>query len=174
MGSPAVKATTRTSVPGICRRRAAATGFTLLELMVVMLIVAIATGIVTVALRDAAQNKVEEEGARLAALLESARAQSRIAGADVRWEPLHDGGFRFLGLPAPELAQLPSHWLDQDTDAEIVGGKQLVLGPEPMLPAQRVIVRLGGHEVAVGSDGLAPFKVIEPGAEPTQTASATP
>ena len=158
---------------GAARRQPAAAGFTLLELMVVMLIVAIATAIVSVALRDAAQNKVEEEGARLAALLESARAQSRIAGAEVHWEPLHDGSFRFLGLPAPELALMPSHWLDADTDAEIVGIPQLLLGPEPILPAQRVIVRLGGHEVAVGSDGLAPFEVLQPGAD-TQTASTSP
>lgn len=129
--------------------------------MVVMLIVAVATGMLTLSLRDSAQSKVEEEGARLAALLESARAQSRIVGTDVRWAPLQEGsGFQFLGLPATVAKTLPTHWLDGDTQATIVGAPQLLLGPEPLLPAQRVVLRLDDHEVAVGSDGLSPFAVV--------------
>ena len=163
---PAVKARTRTSAPGSEHRRARPSGrpvagFTLLEVMVVMLIVAVAAGILTLSMRDASQNKVEEEGARLAALLESARTQSRIIGTDVRWEPSHEGGFRFLGLPAPALEQLPKGWLDAETTATIVGAPQVLLGPEPLLPAQRIVLRLGEHEVAVGTDGLAPFEVIQ-------------
>jgi len=151
----------RTSAPGN-KRRLAIAGFTLLELMVVMLIVAVATGLLTVAIRDTSQSKVEEEGARLAALLESARTQSRIVGTDVRWEPVREGGFHFLGLPAPALALLPTHWLQADTQAAIVGAPQIRLGPEPLLPAQRVVLKLGEHEVAVGSDGLSPFEVLTP------------
>ena len=94
-----MKATTRTSAPGSKPRRAAA-GFTLLELMVVVLIVAVATGMTALSLRDRSQSKLEEEGARLSALLETARTQSRIIGTDVRWQPLAQGGFQFLGLPS--------------------------------------------------------------------------
>ena len=167
-GSPEVKATMLISDPG-SKRRGAAAGFTLLELMVVMLIVAVATGLVTLSMRDSSQNKLEDEGARLAALLESARTQSRIVGTDVRWEPVREGGFHFLGLPAPALAQLPTHWLDADTQAAIVGAPQIRLGPEPLLPAQRVVLKLGEHEVAVGSDGLSPFEVLTTGdAAPAQ------
>jgi len=129
----------------------------------VMLIVAVAAGMITVSLRDSSQSKVEEEGARLAALLESARTQSRIVGTDVRWEPLQEGsGFHFLGLPAPALKELPTHWLDPDTHATIVGEPQLRLGPEPLLPVQRVVLKLGEHEVTVGSDGLSPFEILPP------------
>lgn len=151
-----------TSAPGNNRRHRASAGFTLLELMVVMLIVAVATGIVTLSMRDSSQNKVEEEGARLAALLESARTQSRIVGTEVRWEPVREGGFHFLGLPAPALALLPTRWLDTDTQASIVGAPQVRLGPEPLLPAQRIVLTLGEHEVAVGTDGLSPFEVLKP------------
>ena len=63
-GNPAVKVTTRTSAPG-SEPRLAAAGFTLLELMVVVLIVAVATGLTVVTLRDRSQSKLEEEGARL-------------------------------------------------------------------------------------------------------------
>jgi general secretion pathway protein H len=158
-GSPAVKVTTRTSVPGNKPRRAAA-GFTLLELMVVVLIVAIASGVTVVALRDRSQSKLEEEGARLSALLETARTQSRIIGTDVRWQPLTTGGFQFLGLPAIATKELPSRWLDSDTRATVVGAPQLRLGPEPLLAAQRVVLHLGEREIAVGTDGLAPFEIV--------------
>ena len=163
-----MKATTRTSAPGSEPRRAAA-GFTLLELMVVVLIVAVSTGLVSLSLRDRSQSKLEEEGARLSALLESARTQSRIVGTDVRWAPLTTGGFEFLGLPALAAKELPTRWLDDETTATVVGAPQLLLGPEPLLPAQRVVLKLGEHEVAVGTDGLSPFEVQQPGdAAPAQ------
>jgi general secretion pathway protein H len=158
-GNPAVKVTTQTSAPGNKSRRAAA-GFTLLELMVVVLIVAIASGMVVMSLRDRSQSKLEEEGARLAALLETARTQSRIVGTDVRWQPLTEGGFQFTGLPAIATGRLPSRWLDSETQATIVGAPQLRLGPEPLLPAQRVVLRLGERQIAVGTDGLSPFEIV--------------
>lgn len=154
----AVKVTTRTSAPG-SRRRASAAGFTLLELMVVVVIVAVASGAVAVVLRDRSQSKLEEEGARLSALLETARTQSRIVGTEVRWQPLATGGFQFTGLPALAAKELPTRWLDSDTTATIVGQPQLRLGPEPLLPAQRVVLHLGERELAVGTDGLSPFEI---------------
>ena len=155
-----MKATTRTSAPGSKPRRAAA-GFTLLELMVVVVIVGVASAAVVLTLRDRSQSKLEEEGARLSALLETARTQSRIVGTDVRWQPLTTGGFQFVGLPAAAARELPSRWLDADTTATIVGGPQLLLGPEPLLPAQRVVLHLGEREIAVGTDGLSPFQIVD-------------
>ena len=158
-GSPAVKVKTQTSAPGNKPRRAAA-GFTLLELMVVVLIVAVATGMTALSMRDRSQSKLEEEGARLSALLETARTQSRIVGTDVRWQPLAEGGFQFLGLPAIAAKQLPSRWLDGGVQATVVGAPQLRLGPEPLLPAQRVVLHLGERQIAVGTDGLSPFEIV--------------
>ena len=127
--------------------------------MVVVLIIAVASAAVTLSLRDRSQSKLEEEGARLSALLETARTQSRIVGTEVRWQPLATGGFQFTGLPALAARQLPSRWLDADTTASIVGQPQLRLGPEPLLPAQRVVLHLGERELAVGTDGLSPFEI---------------
>lgn len=80
-------------------------GFTLIELMVVVAIIAIGSAGVMFALRDSAATQLEREGLRLAALLESARAQSRASGEAVRWRTV-EGGFRFEGgsQQAGELA----------------------------------------------------------------------
>lgn len=137
-------------------------GFTLIELLLVMAIVAIASGLVAVALRDGSAARLDEEGARLAALLEAARTESRAAGVPVRWEPTDaasgadgEAGFRFVGLPAE--TGLPSQWLVKGTQAEVVGARAVILGPEPILPAQRIVLRLDQRVLVLASDGLSPF-----------------
>ena len=135
------------------KRRA---GFTLIELMVVIAIIALATAGVTVALRDPAETQLEREAQRLAALLESARARSRATGVVVRWQAVA-GGFRFDGLPRDVL---PNRWLNPSTQAN--PGAALVLGPEPIIGAQAVLLHAGsqgGRSVTVSTDGLRPFAV---------------
>src|SRR3954466_4220446 len=84
-------------------------GFTLLELLVVVAIIAIAAAGVSFALRDSQATQLDREAQRLAALLESARAQSRSSGVPVRWYPVA-GGFRFDGVPPNTL---PEQWLSE-------------------------------------------------------------
>ncbi len=147
-------------------------GFTLVELLVVFAIIALGIGLVSLALPDSEANRLEEEGARLASLLESARAEARVAGVAVRWvprpsqaneeqAPLDVAQFNFVGLPT--RVQMPTRFLDPRTQAQVVGANHLVLGPEAILPAQRVVLRLGQRRLELGSDGLGPF--VEPAAE---------
>jgi general secretion pathway protein H len=131
-----------------------ARGFTLLELLVVVSIMALATAGVGLALRDGSQQSLEREGERLAALLESARAQSRASGVPVRWRAV-EGGFRFDGLRA---GTLPTQWLDNST--RVRGPGSLVLGPEPLIAPQQVILvqpQHPEHALRVATDGLRPF-----------------
>jgi len=126
----------------------------------VLAIVAIGTALASLALRDGAQSRLDEEGARLSALLESARAEARASGITVRWAPteatVSDGTqFHFTGLPAG--AELPTRWLGEGVSAEIVGARALLLGPEPVLPAQRLVLHLDDRRLVLASDGLAPF-----------------
>jgi general secretion pathway protein H len=135
-------------------------GFTLVELLVVLVLIGIAVSVTTLALRDPSAAKLEQEGARLAALLEAGRAEARALGLPVRFElgNAEPGqGFRFVGLP-PEL-KLPQHWLNEDLHAEIPGARALVLGPEPLIGPQRIVLALGERQVVLATDGLAPFAV---------------
>jgi len=135
-------------------------GFTLVELLVVVALIAIASGLASLALRDPTANRLDQEGARLAALLESARAEARASGLAVRWEPQNDAatpGFRFVGMPTTE--PLPDHWLNEGVTADIVGARAVVLGPEPLIPAQRIVLSLGDRRLTLSTDGLGPFEV---------------
>ncbi|MFY3383479.1 prepilin-type N-terminal cleavage/methylation domain-containing protein [Paracidovorax sp. MALMAid1276] len=134
-------------------------GFTLLELLIVVSIMALATAGVGLALRDGAQTQLEREAARLAALLESARAQSRAGGIPVRWRAVPQG-FRFEGLPASAQAALPTQWLDAGTATR--GPAVLVLGPEPLIGPQQVLITHQNHPdraLRVVTDGVRPFSV---------------
>ena len=62
-------------------------GLTLIELMVVLAIVGLATAAASLAWRDPSAAEVAQEAQRLAALLETARAHSRASGLPVRWQP---------------------------------------------------------------------------------------
>ena len=131
-------------------------GFTLLELLMVLAIMAMATAGVTLVLRDNADTALEREAQRLSALFESARAQSRASGVAVRWHTTSDG-FRFEGLPANAL---PARWL---TEGMMVrGNPSVLLGPEPMIGAQTVeLVNSQQHQRAmrITTSGLRPFAV---------------
>jgi general secretion pathway protein H len=135
-------------------------GFTLVELLIVIAIIAIASSVASLALRDSDATRLDEEAVRLAALLEGARADARAAGLRAHWEPGREGeGFRFVGLPGGE--PLPTNWLYPGVSAEIVGARAVVLGPEPIIGAQRVVLRLEQRRVTVATDGLGPFAVAE-------------
>jgi general secretion pathway protein H len=146
-------------------------GFTLLEIMVVVAIVALATASVTLALRDDSGTRLEREAMRLSALIESARAQSRTSGLPVVWRARPDG-FEFIGLPRPRegnrpagVSDGPQRWLDEGTSAQVIqppGANGLVLGPEPLIPAQRVLLGLGDGRLMLATDGLGPFLVTTP------------
>ena len=131
-------------------------GFTLLELMVVVAIVALATAGVSLSLRDASGQALEREAQRLAALLSAAHAQARTAGVPAYWRTTPTGF---------ELAGRTHTWLSAGTrafaeSANQTAGSQvatLTLGPEPLIAPQRVTLSLEGRSLTLASDGLRPF-----------------
>ena len=156
---------TRTSAPGNSAGRAR--GFTLIELLVVVALIAITSATISLALRDPAEMQLQREAQRLAALLETARAESRASGLSVQWIPkgIKSGDdFRFEGLP--RTIQLPTRWLGEPVAVQIenatAANPGVSLGPEPVIRAQRLRLMLGSQQLILGTDGLSAFDVINP------------
>ncbi len=148
-------------------------GFTLLELLIVVAIIALASAVVSLALPDPAHTRLEHEAARLATLLEAGRAQSRALGLPVAWVPgpapeqagdaRDPADFHFEGLP--EGHGLPGRWLAAPGDTPIsvqlpAQLRGLPLGPEPIIGAMRLVLRLDQQQITLATDGLGPFQVI--------------
>ena len=139
-------------------------GFTMIELLIVVALIAMASGLVTFALRDPAATRLEQEASRLTALLESARAEARASGLRVIWEPVSaentgntERDFRFVGLPAS--IQMPTRWIAPGVVADVVGSRIILLGPEPIIGAQRILLRLDNQRLSLVTDGMGPFNV---------------
>ncbi len=151
----------RTSAPGSKARR----GFTLIELLVVLAVIAISVATVSLALRDPVDTQLEREAERLATLLEMARAEARTDGLAASWAPVpandqakgQGAHFGFAGLPRG--FELPTRWLGDPVDVQVVGARHVRLGPEPFIGAQRIVLSLGEHRRVLVTDGLAPFTV---------------
>jgi len=169
MVSRAVKATTPRSAPGNERRgrvrQQRRAGFTLIELLIVVALIALASSVVSLALRDPASARLEQEGARLAMLLESARSEARALGIAVNWVPNveaagkgNTGDFRFVGMP--ESLGLPNRWMNSGVTASVIGARSVVLGPEPLIGAQRITLSLEDRRLTLATDGLGPFGVV--------------
>lgn len=139
----------------------------------VVAIIAIATAGVVVAIPDGSHTALERDAQRLAALLDSARAQSRASGLAVTWHATPEG-FKFEGLPKTknkntgeleDLSSLPSNWLSPATSAD--PAVRLALGPEPIIARQEVVLSNAGRRLTVATDGLRPFSIdLSQGGEP--------
>lgn len=137
-------------------------GFTLLELLVVITVIAMGTAGVALAMRDSGQTQVEREATRLAALLDAARSQSRLTGTQVTWQFEMDDKniplMRWQGLRQKE--PLPTHWLS--AQVMLRDAKQLVLGPDPVIGPQRIRLTIAADSRYVVTDGVGAFAVETP------------
>jgi general secretion pathway protein H len=130
------------------------TGFTLLELMVVVAVIAVGAAGVALALRDGSATALEREADRLAAVLDAARAQSRASGAALYFRPTPEG-FLIEGLADPKLQP----WLTEGVQVQNPGA--IELGPEPIITPSRIVLSLGEQTRVVSTDGLLPFRARE-------------
>jgi general secretion pathway protein H len=130
----------RTSATGCSEalvRRAA--GFTLLEMLVVLVIIGIGISTAVIALRPDPRAVVREEGNRLADLLGLASEESDLGGAPLAWIG-RDGGYEFQSR---ELT-------DQGPDWVVVRGDDLLHPRE--FPAGTLIlsIRMDGQALDLG------------------------
>jgi general secretion pathway protein H len=134
---------------------------TLLELMVVMTLAAIATAAVALSLRDPDQQALQREAERLISRLESARSWSRSSGQTLRWSA-RDNAHQFSGYSPAQPAE---RWLQEGIEVQWTrpaAPGMLVLGPEPILAAQAITLQLRKQTLMIATDGLGPFEVRQP------------
>lgn len=98
----------RTSVPGCCesRLRPVPRGFTLIEMLVVLVIIGVGIATTVVALRPDSRGVARQEGERLAALLGLASEESSVGGMPLAWIG-REGGYEFQ---ARELTDAGPDW----------------------------------------------------------------
>lgn len=140
--------------------------------MVVIAMIAITTAVVSLAIPDPSATRLEREAARLIAQLEAARTQARAGAMTVLWVPQPNGAdadYQFVGLP-PAL-QPSLKWMEPEVSAHVVGAKSIVLGPEPVIGPQQVVLTLQDRQITIGTDGLAPFDVVRPEVEESNGAT---
>ncbi len=153
---------------GRARALRRAPGFTLVEVLVVIVIIGLLASLVAVNLAPDARQVLREEGARLAALLAHARDEAITTGVPLAWQGT-EGGYRFLER-APDRTwrpiardaalrprELPAgiRLATLDAATPTRGGESLiVLAPTGMAEPFQVTLVLGEHRVSVVSDGV--------------------
>ncbi|MBN3793102.1 GspH/FimT family pseudopilin [Burkholderia sp. Ac-20353] len=167
----------RTSVPGSSRvlrvgRRAA--GFTLLEMLVVLVIAGLLVAVVALAPSRNRRTDLAEEAQRLASLLESAGDEAQVRSLSIAWQPV-GGGYRFLqrtesGAWSPMTDELfrPRRWGTDVTGVSIryTGGgepvSRVVIGDESIDVPVTITLSSGDVRLAVVATGIGNFVVRRP------------
>lgn len=146
---------TPTSAAG---NRPTACGFTLVELLVVLAIVAIAAVGVQWAIGGASR-QLRSDAEQLAQWLEVVRADARAQAqaAQLSWDSQGIGA-RTPGLPTRQLRWSSATALQVQIDAQ-PNAQTWALAPEPVIGAATLRLRRGEQEIVLSTDGFAPFAV---------------
>ncbi len=151
----------------------AARGFTLIEILVVIVLIAIAATLVTVKLQPDDRGLLREEALRLAALLTQARDEAVITGASIGWRGASDG-YSFYRRNAERQWQAIEgdevfHSRNLPTDARIteIEIADVKVNPEHMLilsgsaanPPYRIVLAYREARVQVRADPSAAANV---------------
>ncbi|MET1083805.1 MAG: GspH/FimT family pseudopilin [Burkholderiales bacterium] len=142
-------------------------GFTLIEVLVVVTIIALLVSLVAVKLAPDARQSLGDEGAQLAALLTHARHEAIATGAPLAWQRT-EAGYQFLQRgpdrkwqPIADDASLRARTLPTgvsfasiETPATASRGSQtVILLPTGIADPFRITLMLGEYRVRVTSDG---------------------
>ncbi|HQR52398.1 MAG TPA: GspH/FimT family pseudopilin [Burkholderiales bacterium] len=150
------------SVAHRCRVAPSSRGFTLIEILVVLLLISVSVSFVAINVRADDRDLLREEAARLAASLEQAQDEAVFTGAslawrgaaegyqylrrtaDGSWTPLDDSLFRPWQLPpAVRLVDV------EVAGMKVVAGALVVLSPSALSGPVRVVLAAGSERAAV-------------------------
>ena len=149
-------------------------GFTLLELLVVMVIAGIVISLVAVNASPNERGRLLDDGQRIARLFELAQEEAQLRARALAWEG-DAGGWRFLVAtpngwqPLTQDVFAPARWrLPPDRVSVLEGGTmergvaRLVFGREPLGDPQRLVLVRGNLRVDIVGDGSGCFSATAP------------
>ncbi len=143
--------------------RSRAGGFTVIELLVVIVILGIVAGMVTLSVAPSEQRRLAEELDRLAALFRLAHDESRISGRAITWQADSDG-YRFLVADDERDASesddplRPRRW---PFEVQTVDAPEIVFGREPLMSPVRVEIVTPARVVIMDIDAFGELTVVQ-------------
>jgi general secretion pathway protein H len=151
-----------------------ARGFTLIEMLVVLLIAGLLISLVALAPAVNHKSALNEEAQRLATLLASADDEAQVRSVQIAWEPIA-GGYRFVRRSEDGQWKLidddllkPHRWgVDVSRVAiQYAGGRDapahIIFGDESISVPVTVTLSSGDARIEVVSSGIGSFAVRQP------------
>lgn len=132
-------------------------GFTLLEVMVVVCIIAVLSSIVVIAALPGEAALAEKEARRLAALLELASAEARASGQTIAWSPERDGYSFWRRSDEGEWLRFPdaSPYRQRSFGADTaIAGERVMLSPYGLQAPLEVTISGGKAQILLRSGAL--------------------
>lgn len=149
-------------------------GFTLVELLVAMIIIAVILSMVVVSGSPSPMRALESDAERLSQLFSLAREEAQIRGAPIRFVAGRDEyGFVILKdrqwRPIEDDTHLRQRRWDSPTRVRIEktdGSRELEFGRELIEPPFRVILSREIGQIEIAANGLGIFEVLRPAPQP--------
>jgi general secretion pathway protein H len=137
-------------------------GFTLVELLVVVALIAIVAGVAALALGGEESRKLREETERLAALFRIAAAEARASGRTLAWEADHAGyWFRAANDEQYELREELARRRAWPFEVERIGTPRVLITREPLREPVRIEIGTRRRDLHLALDALGNLAAVD-------------